>query len=195
MIIGLTGGSGTGKSTASAFFRDSGFAVADLDAIARTVCAPGTACLAEIDAAFGGVVDSDGVLNRHKLGDIVFNDGEKLKLLNSITHKYIIEETKKFILKNSGRNIVLDAPLLFESGLGALCDVTVGILSSTQNRIKRIVKRDGITASQAQSRINSQPGDDFYTSKCTLILRNDLTPADLMRSLSAHFGGLEYGKE
>ena len=68
-------------------------------------------------------------------------------------------------------------------------------MSSTQNRIKRIVKRDGITASQAQSRINSQPGDDFYTSKCTLILRNDLTPADLMRSLSAHFGGLEYGKE
>ena len=103
MIIGLTGGSGTGKSTASAFFRDSGFAVADLDAIARTVCAPGTACLAEIDAAFGGVVDGDGELNRHKLGDIVFNDGEKLKLLNSITHKYIIEETKKFISKNCFR--------------------------------------------------------------------------------------------
>lgn len=190
MIIGLTGGSGTGKSSACAFFEEKGFVVIDLDKVSRKVCQKGEKCLDEIASVFGnGVIDKDGNLKRRVLGDIVFSDAKKLEMLNSVTHKYIIEETKKIIAENSGRDIVLDAPLLFEAGLDSLCTVTLCILSSRENRIKRIVKRDNISEKSAEARISSQQSDDYYSSRCSICIHNDSDLSALTNSLEAEFGG------
>lgn len=184
MIIGLTGGSGTGKSSACAFFAEKGFLIADMDAISRKVCRKGEKCLAEIAEKFGNdILDENGELKRRALGDIVFNDEEKLKILNAVTHKYILEETVKIINENIDGNVVLDAPLLFEAGLDAYCDKTVAVLSDRKVRIQRLVKRDNLTSEQIEARINSQPEDDFYIQRCDFTVYNNAAVEDLHKSL------------
>lgn len=167
MILGLTGGSGTGKSSACAFFKERGFLILDLDKTSRAICKKGEKCLDEIAEYFGkDVLDENGELIRRKLGEIVFSDKEKLEMLNKITHKYLIEETKKFISENEGRDIVIDAAVLFEAGADNLCTKTLCILSSEENRINRIIKRDLISEENAKNRIQSQNPDEFYLSRC-----------------------------
>lgn len=190
MIIGLTGGSGTGKSSVCDFFRDRGFVIIDLDAVSRSVCQKGKACTRELARAFGSeVLDGGGCLRRRFLGDIVFGDRKKLEILNSITHKYIIEETEKLLAKNRGKDIVLDAPLLFESGLNTLCTLTVCILSKREIRTERIMRRDGLSRAQAEARIDSQPEDEFYISRCDEVFENNSGIKELEQLLKSRFGG------
>ncbi len=189
MIIGLTGGSGTGKSSACEFFKSKGFVVIDTDIISREVTGKGEPCLEEIVQAFGeDILDEEGNLLRHALGDIVFNDKEKLKLLNDITHKYIIEKTKDIINANKYRHIVIDAPLLFESGLDKLCHIVACVLSEKANRIRRIVLRDGLSVEQVTARIESQPNDKFYISRCDVVLYNNGDMELLFDHLKEEFG-------
>ncbi len=193
MILGLTGGSGTGKSTACSFFESKGFYIIDSDNVAREVCGAGMPCLLELVQNFGdGIIYSDGSLKRKELGRIVFSDSEKLAALNHITHKYIIERIKNIIDDNKDRSIVIDAPLLFETGLDAICTKTLCILSLEESRIARITERDGISKEEAMARIHSQKDDDFYISRCDYVLYNDLSRADLMCRLGEIFGGV-YG--
>ena len=192
MILGLTGGSGTGKSTACNYFKKRGYIIVDSDSIAREVCSPGEPCLAEIAEHFGKeILDDKGNLIRPLLGDMVFADKEKLQLLNSITHKYIVDKNKEIIALNPGRNIVLDAPLLFEAGLGSICTQTLCVLSSREKRIERIVARDGILPDKAMARINSQPDDEFYISRCDYTVYNNAGVDELIKALDAIFGGNE----
>ncbi len=190
MIVGLTGGSGSGKSSACPFFEKKGFKIVDMDALSRKTSKKGSPCLKEIESVFGsGVIDENGELKRRALGDIVFSDAEKLKKLNSITHKYIIEETEKIIAQNSEKDILFDAPLLFEAGLNKLCGVTLAVLSSKENRVKRICLRDNLTESRALARIESQPSDEFYTSHCDFVISNNGTLEELETALKERFGG------
>ena len=189
MIIGLTGGSGTGKSTACEFFKKTGFVIIDSDEVSREVCRKGEACLDEIVEVFGaGVLDDEGNLMRHSLGDIVFNDKEKLLALNEITHKYIIGKIEDIINRNKHKNIVLDAPLLFETGLDKLCHMNICVLSEKENRIRRIILRDGISLEQATARIESQPNDKFYISRCDIAFYNNGDMELLMDHLKEEFG-------
>ena len=190
MILGITGGTGTGKSSVCDYFKNQGFIIIDSDAVARSVCAKGTACLDEIVQAFGqGITDCEGNLKRKELGRIVFSDAQKLKNLNGITHKYIIESIKETIRANSGKNIVIDAPLLIETGLDAICTKTLCVLADRDTRLKRIMARDLLSESDAQDRISSQPGDDFYISKCDYVLYNNGDFESLSAKLSDIFGG------
>ncbi len=192
MILGITGGTGTGKSSVCEYFKNQGFIIIDSDAVARSVCAKGTACLDEIVRFFGhGVIDSDGKLKRKELGRIVFSDAEKLKILNSITHKYIIEGIKETIRENEGKNIVIDAPLLIEAGLDDICTRTLCVLADRDTRLKRIMKRDSLSEADAQNRISSQPDDDFYISKCDFVLYNNGGLESLADRLSGIFGGID----
>lgn len=195
MIIGLTGGSGTGKSSACEFFRQRNFLIIDSDKVSREVCSPGERCLEELIQSFGGVIlDSDGSLKRHALGEIVFSDKDKLKMLNKITHKYILERIRNIIEENRHKDIVLDAPLLFETGLDDVCDVKLCILSSTDNRINRICARDGISREQALKRISSQHDDNYYISGCDYALYNDRGIEELNAELKEIFGGSDVEK-
>ncbi len=189
MIIGLTGGSGTGKSTACRFFTDRGFLIIDADEVYANLCKAGSACLDEICEAFGnGVLNDDLSLNRGALSKIVFSDSEKLKTLNSITHKYIIDKIKEIISENNDKNIVIDAPLLLEAGLDKMCDFTVCILADRQKRIERIMLRDNKTFGEAKRRIDSQKDDEFYLSKCDIAVYNDSDEAAMFASLKKELG-------
>ena len=191
MVLGLTGGSGTGKSTASKYFESKGFLVVDSDKIAHKVCTKGEECMAEITKAFGeAVADADGNLNRAVMREIVFKDEEKLKLLNAITHKYIVRENINIIEENENKNIVLDAPLLFEAGLGKVCTKTLCVLSDMEKRAHRIVARDGISVENALARLSCQPDDEFYISRCDYVVYNNGTEQEFLGKLDLIFGGL-----
>ena len=178
IIIGLTGATGAGKGSFGRIAKEKFHLIhIDTDKTARSVVEPGKPCLKDIREYFGNeVINDDGTLNRRNLGNIVFTDGDKLKMLNSITHHYITDEVNSII--NTSRNkgekaVIIDAPLLFESGEDKLCDVTVGVVAQRAVRKKRIMARDGISEEMAENRINSGKDEAYFREKCDYILENN----------------------
>ena len=173
IIIGLTGPTGAGKSTASQFFKEKGALVIDCDLLARQIVMPGQKALEEIVLFFGrDILSEDGSLNRKKLGGIVFSDEEKRLVLNKITHRYITEELM-LRLETAEGVAVIDAPLLFEAGLEALCDVVVVVTASDEVRRKRIMHRDKMTEKEATKRMRAQKSSAAYAEKADYLLENN----------------------
>lgn len=175
-ILGLTGGSGTGKSAACTAFARLGCGVIDADATYRTLCDTCEPMLKEIQNVFGDVFSTDGKLDRKKLGAIVFADAQKLQQLNAITHPYIRQAARDAFAAYSKRGCLLciyDAPVLFEGQMETLCDKTCAVLAARNTRIARIVARDAITEEYAALRIDAQKDDAFYREKCDYVVQND----------------------
>lgn len=178
-ITGLTGMSGAGKSTAARIFAESGFEVIDCDLVARTVVEKGRPALAEIAETFPeGVITPEGELDRRKLAGIVFSDREKLGRLNDLIYPYI---TYRIICEitahaaRGGRLVMLDAPTLFESGADRLCDTVVSVVGDREHCMERIMKRDGLTPEQAEQRLSSQHGAEFYREHSEFCIENNGT--------------------
>lgn len=194
-IIGLTGGSGTGKGTFAALLREKGAGWVDADAVYRTLCAENREMLAALDAAFGGVLDQNGALDRPKLASIVFADPEKLKKLNAITLPYIRATSLEAMRAQGDCPFVLyDAPTLFEVGADDLCECIIGVLADTEVRVQRIMARDGLDETAARARIGAQPDADFYRARCDYIVENNGGLADLQRQADAIFEDLCKGE-
>lgn len=174
-IIGLTGGSGAGKTTVSHLFAGLGALVIDADQTAREVVRPGQPALTEIVRTFGTeLLLPDGTLDRRMLGDIVFSDPVKLNALNNITHKYITQAIFAAIdAAPDGTVAVIDAAALIESGLHQRCDYVVSVLAEPEARIRRIMARDGLSRTQAKNRINAQKKDEFYIAHSNQVLYNN----------------------
>ena len=175
-ILGLTGGSGTGKSAACTAFARLGCGVIDADATYRTLCDTCEPMLKEIQNVFGDVFSTDGKLDRKKLGAIVFADAQKLQQLNAITHPYIRQDARDAFAEYSKRGCLLciyDAPVLFEGQMETLCDKTCAVLAARNTRIARIVARDAITEEYAALRIDAQKDDAFYRERCDYVVQND----------------------
>ena len=179
-IIGLCGGSGSGKGTVAQMLAYYGMSSIDADEVYRFRTKPGGSLIPALVKEFGsGIISEDGVLDRRQLSKIVFtSDGheEKLKRLNSITHAAVIEETEKRIsdFAKSGKNFVLfDAPLLFESGFNNRCDTIVAVVADAKKRIERIVKRDSISAKMASDRIRTQLSDEFLKENSDYVIVNN----------------------
>lgn len=175
-ILGLTGGSGTGKSAACMAFARLGCGVIDADATYRTLCDTCEPMLKEIQNVFGDVFSTDGKLDRKKLGAIVFADAQKLQQLNAITHPYIRQAARDAFAAYSKRGCLLciyDAPVLFEGQMETLCDKTCAVLAARNTRIARIVARDAITEEYAALRIDAQKDDAFYRERCDYVVQND----------------------
>lgn len=176
-IVGLTGPTGSGKSEVARILAEDRLPVIDADVLARRVVEPGTACLRELAQAFGGdIVNGDGTLNRHRLAARAFATPENTKLLNSITHPYIIALTAKILKKmREAREpaAVIDAPLLFESGMDGICDKTVAVVAPEEERLRRILLRDGMTERLARERMAAQNPESYYTSRAAVVLKND----------------------
>ncbi len=184
MIIGLTGSSGSGKSIAAEFFAKKGFFIIDFDRISREICNPGEPCLIELTEHFGcDIIDDKGELARKKLGDMVFADKEKLALLNTITHKYILQKSALLKEQNRHKNIIMDAPLLFEAGLEKQCDYVVSILADREIQIKRIIARDGISRDTALGRVASQHSREYFEHKSDFCIYNNSTRQEFENKL------------
>ena len=173
MIIGITGGSGSGKSTLLKVIAQLGGVVLDCDAIYHQLLKSDTSLLNAIEARFPGTV-AEGVLQRKKLGGIVFSDKAALEDLNKITHSAVKEEVLKQ-LSAAPKLAAIDAIGLFESGLNELCDVTVAVTAPTEQRVQRLMARDAITKEYALARIQAQLADDIFTERCDVTLCNDTT--------------------
>ena len=173
MIIGIAGTSGSGKSSVCALFEKSNFLIIDFDKLTHVVYESNNDCISEIDNNFLGVVKNN-VIDRKELAKIVFNDKEKLALLNSIVHKYLIESMNDIINANKEKDVILDAPLLFEANLDKICDYTICVTCDFEKKIERIVKRDNLTYDEAKMRLTNQKDDNYFIEKCDFtIINND----------------------
>ena len=176
LIVGLTGGTGAGKTSALAALEDLGGTVLDCDAVYHQMLRTDPALREAITAAFGPVFCPDGSLDRQKLGTLVFSDHAALDRLNAIVYKYLPPE---LLRRAQGHTLVgLDAISLMESGLGRLCACTVAVLAPAEDRVRRIMARDGISEDYARLRISAQQPGAFYRERCSHILENNCaTPA------------------
>ena len=180
-IIGLCGGSGSGKGTVCEIFSKNQIPAIDTDKVYRELTSADSECLQALKKAFGNdIIASDGALDRRKLATIVFsgtNAASQLEMLNKISHKFILDETRKRLSgfeKNGYKAAIVDAPVLFESGFNEECDILVAVLAKMETRVSRIIFRDGISAENAMQRINSQMSDEELISRCDYIIYNDL---------------------
>lgn len=185
LIIGLTGPSGAGKDVVASRMAPFGVVSIDTDKVYHSLLLPPSDCLDALTVRFGrGILRSDGTLNRAALAAIVFADGHEADLdaLNHITHRYVLAQVRNQCraLALVGRPAVLvDAPLLFESGFDRECDHTIAVLADHEVRLERIMARDGLTREAAEARLNAQKSDDFYVKRAEVTIRNDGTPGDL----------------
>lgn len=183
-IIGLCGGSGSGKGAVSDIFREYGYFTVDADKVYHKLISFESECTKALSLEFGdGILNSDKSLNRTILADVVFKSSEKLKKLNEISHFFVLNEIRKIIAKADSEKrfvgVIVDAPLLFESGFNTECDFVVAVISNKEKRIERIIKRDNISMEKAESRINNQLSDEYITSKSDFVIENNGTLSDL----------------
>ena len=191
--IGITGGSGAGKTSALRSLKALGALVLDCDAIYHDILNNNADMKAELESRFQGV-SQNGAIDRKRLGNIVFSDPSALADLNTITHKYIGKEIAQRIKKwerQGGEVVAIDAIALIESGRSKTSDVVVGVIAPRETRISRIMSRDGITREQAEMRINAQKPDSFYIENCDYILKAEYaTPGEFEKECRRFFSEL-----
>ena len=171
MIIGITGGSGCGKTTLLNVIREKGGLVLDCDAIYHRLLQEDPSLLAAIEDRFPGTVEN-GQLQRKKLGNIVFSNESALSDLNKITHSAVKKEVQRQLSLHQGL-AAIDAIGLFEGGLAELCHATVAITAPEESRISRLMAREGISREYAQKRIAAQRPQSEFSALCQYTLENN----------------------
>lgn len=177
VILGVTGGIGSGKSTVSHILQEMSAVIIDADIICRQIVEPGEAALMELTEAFGkDILDDWGQLKRKMLAEVVFKDKSKLEILNGIMHKYVAQringDIKEQLLKKT-EVIVIDAPIPIKNGFLDLCDQVWTVSAAMDLRIARVMKRNGMTYEEAISRIKSQIPDEEYIKIADVVIYND----------------------
>ncbi len=172
-IIGLTGPSGTGKTTALKKAQEMGFLCVDCDKIAKTETQNNPLCKQAIKESFGEEVFKNGILDRKLLAKLAFSTKEKTKLLNQTVLPFVAGEILKIIEDSQTENIILDAPTLFQSGLNEICNFTVCLMCDREKRLNRIINRDNITKEAAELRINAAETDEFFIKNCDFTVYNN----------------------
>ena len=179
-VIGLCGGSGSGKGSVCNLFASYGIPSIDTDAIYREMTSCDSECVRALSEEFGEeIISTNGSLNRKALRAIVFDgkDAEhRLKRLNEISHKFILDEVRTRLKLYSDQGVkaaIVDAPVLFESGFDSECDYIIAVKAPKEIRINRIMLRDGIDRQSALSRIDSQLPDEWIVSHSHYVIEND----------------------
>ena len=179
-VLGLTGPTGAGKGAVSAlFWKHYGVPAIDTDQVYHALLVPPSVCLDELVSAFGSeILTSDGYLDRPALSKIVFSDPSRKKqlLLNRITHKFVLDRTSELVEEYRSTDVpavLVDAPLLYESGYDAKCDAVIAVIASETIRKQRIMARDQLSEERADARLNMQKPNAFYTSRSQYIVVNE----------------------
>ncbi|NCC86374.1 MAG: dephospho-CoA kinase [Clostridia bacterium] len=188
LTIGLTGQTGSGKSTVSQILSSMGFYTIDCDKISRLITEKGSPVLGDISSAFGiDVIKANGELDRALLAKRAFATKEATLILNNITHPAITKLVKKKVngaFFNGYDVVVIDAPALFESGIEKDCDIIVSVIANEDVRLGRILKRDCIDEEYARLRIKAQHNEEYYKSKSDIIINNDSSLDALKEQIS-----------
>ncbi len=172
IVIGLTGPTGAGKSTVAAALEHAGCKIIDADRIAREVVVQ-PECLAQLTAEYGtDIVQPDGGLNRRLLAQRAFSTPQKSVRLNEITHPIILKEILRQIEQErfgTAKAVIMDAPLLFESGADQYCAKTIAVIAPAEKRLARVMNRDSISAEQAKARMGAQQPDSYYLDRADYV--------------------------
>ncbi|MDY3282147.1 L-threonylcarbamoyladenylate synthase [Dysosmobacter sp.] len=191
VVIGITGGTGAGKTSALQAIEDLGGRVLDCDAVYHQMLREDRELQEAIRAEFGGVFTREGELDRKKLGEMVFSSKERLSRLNDIAFRFVKPELERRMAAAPCRLWAIDAISLVESGLGQLCDRTVAVTSPQELRVRRIMARDSIDERYARMRIGAQKSDQYFREHCDCELENRAeTAEEFRRQARAFFGKL-----
>lgn len=185
-VIGITGTSGSGKSTAAQYLKKLGAYVIDCDEIYHRLTSSDLRLKEELCSRFGNNIYNGSTLDRQKLSSIVFSDSQSLADLNSITHKYIMEELECQLDKAERIHTgiaVIDAPVLFESGADALCDKIVALVSGKAEKTHRIMQRDNISENNAEQRLSVQKSDEFFIKNADIVIENNSSEEEYFAKL------------
>lgn len=195
-VIGITGGTGCGKTSVLRMMERLGCFAIDADEVYHRLLRYDKDMRDELIAEFPTVF-VDGELDRRALGHIVYYDEERMKALTDITHYHIIKDIER-LLERGERNgapmAVIDAILLFESGLDRICDLVVGVTAPREVRMRRIMKRDDITREKATERIDAQPDEDFYRENCDYLISNPVDDGSIQDKTIGFYDNLVNGK-
>ena len=191
-VIGITGGSGSGKTTLLRAIENAGGMVLDCDVIYHQLLETDTNLLTAIGIHFPGVV-TDGKLDRKKLGAIVFSNEDALHKLNRLTHAGV-RHAIKCRLKDAPQLAAIDAIGLHDGELDSVCDITVAVTAPAEDRIARLMAREGISAEYAKKRIDAQHSDDWFREKCDAVLENNGSLAEFEAKCVAFLADLRYNK-
>lgn len=179
MILGITGGTGCGKTTLLQLIQQRGGLVLDCDEIYHQLLISDRALLEALHQRFP-LAFSDGSFDRKKLGSIVFADARALRDLNAITHSAVRQEVERR-LEEAPPLAAIDAIGLFESGLNRLCDLTVAVTAPEEARVQRLMQRDSISPEYARSRIAAQPSARWFAERCDAVLENNGTAEEFRK--------------
>ena len=185
MILGITGGSGCGKTTLLNQVQTLGGLVLDCDEIYHRLLREDASLLRSIEARFPGTV-TEGTLQRKELGRLVFSDPQALEDLNRITHTAVKREVLR-LLEEKPKLAAIDAIALFEGGLAELCDLTVAVTAPREDRVKRLMAREGIPREYAEKRLDAQHPDNWFQERCDYILENSGSLIDFQAKCLAFF--------
>ena len=185
VVIGITGGTGSGKTSALNAIRDLGGVVIDCDAVYHEMLNQDAELRHAIEVKFHGVFNSDGSLNRKKLGELVLENKERMAQLNEVIYQFLVPEVQR--RARDGNLTAIDAINLIESGVGELCDRTVAVTAPAELRVRRIMARDGIDERYARMRVSAQKSDEFYRSKCDYELSNTADTPEAFRETARVF--------
>ncbi|MBQ3268469.1 MAG: dephospho-CoA kinase [Clostridia bacterium] len=176
-VIGLTGGIGSGKSEAAKYLNQLGAAHLDADEISRALTGPDGAALPEIRRVFGDAAfDADGALDRASLGRLVFGNEPARRALEAIIHPLVQREMLERMdaaAQAGAKVVILDVPLLFETGMDALCDETWALYVDREAQVSRVVARDGLSPEEAEARIDSQMPTEERNARATHAINTD----------------------
>jgi len=175
-IIGVTGTTGSGKSTFCRLLSKYGIKVIDCDKIYNDVTLKNEDCLSKLKENFPVAVDGDGNLNKKKLSAIVFSNKDKLQLLNDITHPFVLETIGDMIKEyafSHEKAVVVDIPLLFESGFDKKCDVTVAVIAPYEKKLLRLKERSKLSEEEISLRLQKQKNEEFLKNNCNFVVEND----------------------
>ncbi len=194
-IIGLTGGIASGKSTVSRALRELGAIVIDADEVAHTIMEPGKPAWEDIIEHFGsGVLNADQTIDREKLGAIVFNNPERLQVLNQITHPRVGEQFKQIITtlraEKSDAVLFIEVPLLYETHMERICEEVLVVWVDEETQIQRLMKRDGLSREDALKRIDAQMSLDEKARRADFVIDNRYSIEETIASATKYYNNI-----